>query len=56
MARTPSVSLVSKPADPRTAAGHASLAVSHSKAAAHHARRAETLSRDSAREKPKSKR
>jgi hypothetical protein len=56
MARTPSVSSVSKPADPRTAAGHASLAVSHSKAAAHHAGQAEKLSRDAQREKPKSKR
>jgi hypothetical protein len=57
MARTPSANITaSRPPNPRTAEGHAALAVSHSRAATHHARKAEALSRDAKRAQPKSAR
>lgn len=43
-------------ARPNTAVGHAAMAKDHSRAAVHHASRAEALSRDARRETPKSKR
>jgi hypothetical protein len=58
MARTPSESAINTKvaARPNTAIGHATAAKQHAKAAAHHAGRAETLSRDARKSMPPSKR
>ena len=51
----PSITTAARPPNPPSAAGHAALAVAHSKAATHHARKAEIISRDQQRTAPKSK-